>query len=242
MERDDIIKIITEFTERHNNSKDGGTSIVIDIAKYFNNFSEEERAVVIEYLITELRKTNYDAIDLTYISILVEMKVHKAAQYIYDIYNRHLKYKKDFDWKKFIVYDLLKLRYFEAEYLYEEYIRICKERTDNGELFFVGVLYCGTNYIKGMDLLSDYFCKHLIGNNEKMSHFFENRMGFLILNFIDISKDYIIDILEQTTNKNHEAGFRLKEIITSYLLSDNVPKERKESMSEIVKLIENVAI
>jgi hypothetical protein len=238
MDRNSILKIIVEFTKRHENSKDGGTSFVIDISRYFNDFSEVEKNEVIECLINELKNPNYDEINLIYISILAEMKAYSASKYIYDIYNRYLKYKVDCDWEKYIIEVLLRLRYAGAEHLYTEYISKCKKDPNKGGLFFLGVLYTRADKVKGMDLLSDYFCENLSVQNIEISNFLKNRMGFLILNFIDISKDYIVEILRLTANKDKNAGAHLKEIMRFYLLSNNIPYKSKESMNEIAKLIE----
>ncbi len=238
MEIKDIRRIIIEFTEEYRNSKDGGNSFVRNIAKEFNSYSEKDRKTAIDFLVDELQKTNYDDISLISIDILGEMRAYEAAKCIYDLYNNYLINKKDFDWEKYIIGILLTLRYDEADSLYTKHIRKFEEKPDNGYLFFLGVLYCRANKRKGMDFLSDYFCKHITNSNREMLDFIENRMGYLIINFIDISEDYVLEIIKQTIIKNRSVGLQLKDAILGYLNSDNIPQDEKIKMNELIRLIQ----
>ncbi|MDD2797648.1 MAG: hypothetical protein PHV20_03550 [Bacteroidales bacterium] len=243
MNETEIKNKIGVFINSYTNSKDGGNSFVINIAKEFNSYKAKDRKKVIHFLINELQKQDYEEINLVWIDVLGEMRAFESAIYIYALYNNFLIGKDDFDWEKYIVRILLILRYKEADELYIRHFENHKNAMgNNGYLFFLGVLYCRANKNRGIDILADYFCKHLVLPDIEMIHFFENRMGFLIQNLIEISTEYIIDLIRKTASKNQIVGYRLKSIIVSYLQSNNISPDQVAKMEVIADIVAKIDI
>lgn len=236
-----ITEKINELRQHFINEKDGGRSFIAALSKELNHYDLNQRKQIIEFFIQELQYDKNGMRGLA-LPVLEDMEATEAAPFIYETYLYFLK-DKDEKWEKEVITTLLKLRYKEPQEFYSYYIdKYFNKNPDNGYIFFLGILYCNVNPIKALDLLSDYFCKHLIVPNKEMVLFFENRMGFLFNYFIKNPVDYIPDLLKQTARKNKEAGLRLKEIMLYYFHSDLVKDYNKEFIQEKINTLNDIII
>lgn len=214
-----ILNKINELNHLYKYEKDGGRVLVAALAKEFNSYDSNTRNLVIDFFIRELQTDQNGMRGLT-LPVLEDMEANEAAYRIFETYRQILK-NDDPKWEKEIVTALMILRFPDPEEFYSDYIeKYTNRKPDNGYLFFLGVLYCRVDPSKALNLLSDYFIKHLAAPDEKMVAFFKNRMGYLVFTFIKNPKDYTIELLQQTAKKNKEVGIRLKEIMLYFFHSD----------------------
>ena len=236
-----IIKKINEIRQQFINEKDGGRAFIVALVKKFNKYGPNQRTQVIEFFIRELQ-IDKNGMKPFALPVLEEMDAREAAPLIYEIYLHFLK-SSDEKWEKQIVETLIKLRYTEPKELYSNYIdKYISKKEDDGYIFFFGVLYCRVEPNKALNILSDYFCKHLAAPNEKMEAFFKNRMGFLVGHFSKNPIDYIPELIKQTVKKNREVGLRLKEIMLYYFHSDLVRDDNKDIIHKKIKVLNEINI
>jgi hypothetical protein len=243
MTNKDIINQINKIRANYLGEKDGGRTFISSLAKEFNSYEENGRNLVIDFFIHELQ-IDRNGMRSFALPVFEEMEATEAASRIYETYLRFLK-SNDEKWEEEIVTTLLKLRFTESKEFYSKYIdKSINEKTDNGYVFFLGVLYCRVEPDKGLDILSDYFCKHLAfeNENEEMVAFFKNRMGFLVGNFSKKPVDLTPKLIQQAIKKNKVVGKRLIEILLYYLQSDLVKDYSEEFVNEKITILNSFNI
>lgn len=234
-----IVERINKIRQQFINEKDGGRVFIKALAKEFGNYDINQRNQVVDFLIRELQ-VNINGLRFLVLPVLEDMDAKEAASRIYETYLNYLK-NDDVKWEKAIVTILFQLRYTEPEDFYSNYInKYIKNKVDNGYIFFLGVLYCRVNPPKALDLLSNYFCKHLKIPNQDMVLFFENRMGFLFNYFTENPVDYIPELIKRTADKSKISGSRLKEIMLHYFHSDLVKDYNKEFIQQRINTLNDI--
>ena len=241
MDKTNISKKINEIHQQFVNEKDGGRAFIAALAKEFNSYEVNYRKEVIDFFVQELQ-VNASGMRSLVLPVLEDMEANEAAPNIYETYLNFLK-NDDEKWEKEIVETLIKLRYKEPKELYSSYIdKQLSKNKDDGYIFFLSVLYCRVDPNKALNLLSDYFCKHLAVPNETMVEFFKNRMGFLVGYFSKNPTDYISELIEQTAKKNRGVAIRLKEIMFYYFHSNLVRDDNKEIIERKIKALNDINI
>jgi hypothetical protein len=239
MDKSAIISQINSTEQHFINEKDGGRAFIAALAKEINQYSLQDRKNVIDFLIHELQ-TDENGMRRLVLPLLEDMDATEAAPEIFGTYLNFLIKDEDI-WEKRIVTTLFLLRYTEPQAFYLKYAeKYIAEKPDNGYNFFMGVLYCRVEPNKGINILSDYFCRHLKVPDNDMVAFFRNRLGFLVINFSKNPHDHTIRLIRETVSKNREAGIRLKEIFLYYFHSDLVKNYSEEYVREKIRILDEL--
>ena len=173
------------------------------------------------------------------LQVIVEANQGMVAPELEKTYYLYFETKNE-KWKEDIVMAMLQLNYNKPYELYNSFIDY-HLKNETGRAFFLMVQYCRVDFLRGSELLSNYYANNLLS---KDSHEYNNQhhIGYLIHWLINSPSDCLHGIIKQTGAKNKVAGNYLKQATLSFLSSGQSSDLKIGQVKECIRTINEFTI
>lgn len=238
MKDNEIIDIIKEFERDFKSYKDSGRALVKQLALNLNRAEGIEKKSFIDFFLREIG-SNKNGLWALCLQVIVEANQVTVAPELERVYYLNFE-TKDEKWKEDIVMAMLQLNYNKPYELYNSFIDY-HLKNETGRAFFLMVQYCRVDFLRGSELLSNYYANNLLSKDSR-EYNNQHHIGYLIHWLINSPNDCLSGIIKQTGAKNKVAGNYLKQKTLSFLSSGQSSDLKLGQVKESIRTINEFTI